>query len=85
MLDNPSLALVVPGDIFTSGIKSLGNSRWVYKSTVLEIGELTKRFGEPDRILTVQIRAHELDADDESRIVVASKKIWWSDCSGGLI
>jgi hypothetical protein len=85
MLHNPALASVVPGDIFTSGIKTFGNDRWVYKSTVLEIGELTKRFGEPDRILTVRIHAHELNASEESRVVVAQKKIWWSDCNNGLI
>ena len=73
----PSLLEVSKGDKFVSPYMQ-------YESIVLKVGDVQKRFGQDDRILTVCVRSLNVDGS-VSQIVDASKLLWWSQLNKGLV
>lgn len=76
-MNNPQLHEVSKGDKFVSPYMQ-------YESIVLKVGEIGKRFGHDDRILTVCVRSLNVDGSI-SRVVDVSKLLWWSQLSKGLV
>ena len=76
---NPSLNDVAVGDIFVTEPVSSRLSLHSYISTVRNVGELTTRFGKPDRVLTVQV------ASTRGLVIDVSKQLWWSQLIAGLV
>ena len=79
MAQNPSYDKVAVGDTFSSGLQSMGDRVWGYKSLVLEVGPIETRFGQPDRVVAVKIQS------TSGNVVDASKKIWVSQLLKGLV
>ena len=83
-MKNPSLLDVAKGDVFNGMIQSIGDHVWVYESIVLSVGELSKRFGLDDKIITVCVRAVHGDRSPAT-VVDASKLLWHSQLVQGLV
>ena len=77
---NPSYVDVKLGDQYCTGmIFNLGKHTWAYISTVLDVEDISTRFGKPDRIVSVQI------VTNNGKVIDASKKIWVSQLLQGLV
>ena len=83
-MHNPSLQNVEKGDKFIGGSFSTARSGFIYESFVLDVGQLEKRFGKDDRIITVCVRSVGLDGE-VLNIIDASKLLWWSQLTKGLV
>ena len=81
---NPSLESVEKGDSFVGGHSGTLNHGFAYESHVLKVGEMGMRFGQPDRIITVCVRSINMDGSVR-HVVDASKMLWWSQLSKGLV
>ena len=79
MAHNPSYETVAVGDTFSSGLQSMGDSVWGYKSLVLATGPIETRFGKPDRVVTVKIQS------TSGNVIDNSKRIWVSQLLKGLV
>lgn len=77
---NPSFTDVKIGDLYYTGmIFSLGGHTWAYISTVLDMEDISTRFGKPDRIVTVRVETNA------GKVIDTSKKIWVSQLLQGLV
>jgi hypothetical protein len=77
---NPSYLDVKIGDQYSSGqIFILGKQVWSYISTVINIQDVSTRFGKPDRIVTVKTVTPCGNVIDER------KAIWVSQLLQGLV
>ena len=77
---NPSFSDVRIGDVFTSNqIFSAGGHYWFYISTVINMEDVSTRFGKPDRIVSVRT------VTNDGKVVDTNKKIWVSQLLQGLV
>lgn len=76
---NPSYDTVKVGDTYLGGHSGTFAAGFMYVSTVLAVGEIGTRFGNPDRIVTVRIES------SRGTLVDASKNIWVSQLLRGLV
>lgn len=83
-MHNPTLSQVAKGDKFIGGHTGTAKEGFMYESFVLDVGDMQKRFGKDDRIVTVCVRSVGLDGVVRN-VVDAKKLLWHSQLAKGLV
>ena len=76
---NPTHVDVKVGDTYASSIHTFDGRSWFYVSTVLDMEDVSTRFGREDRIVRVCVRTNE------GTIIDHSKMLWVSQLRAGLV